>query len=100
MDEEREELYFIEAKHHKQSINWGHLSNVFIWAEKFKPSVLVIAVSSHLANNCKDEVSEWEKNHPYIRVIRWERKKIEELVLSKPSVRNLAVKLKLIPKFR
>lgn len=100
LDEEREELYFIEVKHFRKAVNWVHLSNAFTWAEKFKPSVLVIAVSSHLANNCRDEISDWEKNHSYIHVIRWERKKIEELVLSKPSVRNLAVKLKLIPKPR
>lgn len=98
LDEEREELYFIEAKHFKKGVNWVHLSNAFTWAEKFKPSVLVIAVSSHLANNCRDEISAWEKNHSYIHVIRWKRKKIEELVLSKPSVKNLAIKFKLIAK--
>ena len=98
LDEEREELYLIEAKHFKKGVNWVHLSNAFTWAEKFKPSVLVIAVSSHLANNCRDEISVWEKNHSYIHVIRWERKKIEELVLSKPSVKNLAIKFKLIAK--
>ncbi len=87
LDEEREELYFIEAKHFQKGVNWVHLSNAFTWAEKVKPSVLVVAVSSHLANNCRDEISDWEKNHSYIRVIRWERKKIEELVLSKPSVK-------------
>ncbi|MBD1898319.1 restriction endonuclease [Coleofasciculus sp. FACHB-129] len=98
LDEEREELYFIEAKHFKKGVNWVHLSNAFTWAEKFKPSVFVIAVSSHLANNCRDEISAWEKIHSYIHVIRWDRKNIQELVLSKPAVKNLAVKLKLIPK--
>lgn len=98
MDEEREQLYFIEAKHHKKGANWGHLSNAFTWAETFKPSVLVIAVSSHLTNSCRDQISDWGKKHPHIYVIRWERKQIEKLVLSKYSVYNKALELKLIPK--
>jgi hypothetical protein len=99
LDEEREELYFIEAKHFiKQPVKWTYVSDAFTWAEKYKPSVLVIATSKQFTNPCKDEISDWEKNNPHIHVILWERKQIEAFVLSKPSVKNLAVKLKLIPK--
>jgi hypothetical protein len=99
LDEEREELYFIEAKHSiKQGIKWVKISDTFNWAEDKKPSVLVIATSKHLTNPCKDEILDWEKKHPHIHVTRWEGKQIEAFVLSKLSVKNLAVKLKLIPK--
>lgn len=99
LDEEREELYFIEAKHFiKQSVGWTDVSDAFTWAEKYKPSVLIIATSNYLTNPCKDEISDWKKKHLHIHVIRWERKQIEELILSEPSVKNLAVKFKLIAK--
>jgi len=99
LDEEREELYFIEAKHFiKQSVKWTYVSDAFTWAEKYKPSVLIIATSNRLTNDCKDQILNWQKEHSHIHVIRWEQKQIEALVLSKPSVKNLAVKLKLIPK--
>ena len=100
LDEEREELYFIEAKHFtKRGVNWVDISDAFKWAEDKKPSVLVIATSFHLTNPCKDEIFDWEKKHPNIHVIRWERRQIQSLVLSKPSVKNLAVKFRLIPKY-
>jgi hypothetical protein len=99
LDEEREELYFIEAKHStKQGVKWVKISDAFNWTENKKPSVLVIATSKHFTNPCKDEILEWEQKHPHIHVIRWERKQLEAFVLSKPFVKNLAVKLKLIPK--
>ena len=99
LDEEREELYFIEAKHFiKQGVKWVKISDAFNWAEDKKPSVLVIATSNHLTNPCKDEISDWENKHPHIHVTRWERKQIESLVLSQLSVKNLAVKFKLIAK--
>ena len=99
LDEEREELYFIEAKNFiKQGVKWVKISDAFNWAEDKKPSVLVIATSNHLTNPCKDEISDWENKHPHIHVTRWERKQIESLVLSQLSVKNLAVKFKLIAK--
>ena len=100
LDEEKEELYFIEAKHSiKEGIKWTKISDAFTWAERYNPSVLVIATSKHLTNPCKEEVSDWKNNHSHIHVISWERKDIEELIRSKPSVRSIAIQFRIISKF-
>lgn len=100
LGEYREERYFIEAKHFKkQGVNAGHISDAFTWSQAQRPTVLVIAVSSHLTPDCRDSyIPSWKKHHPGIEVVVWERKDIEERILSQESTKELAIRFKLIPK--
>ncbi|AFZ18329.1 hypothetical protein [Allocoleopsis franciscana] len=100
LGEFREERYFLEAKHFKkQGVNSGHISDAFTWSQAERPTVLVIAVSSHLTPDCRDiYIPSWKKNHPGIEVVVWERKDIEERILSQKSTKELAIRFKLIPK--
>lgn len=92
-----QETYFIEAKHYQAGVSPTDIAPALTWAMVEKPSVLVIATSSHLTNPCRDWIDTWKKNNPTVRVYIWERKDIESFILSKTSTRKAAVRLGLLP---
>lgn len=99
LGEHREEIYFIEAKHHQSPVSPGHISGALTWAHAEQPSALVIAVSSSLTNPCKNSlIPKWRENNPKVRVILWDREDIEYFVKVQPSTRELALEMKLISK--
>jgi hypothetical protein len=101
LGEHREEIYFIEAKHHQSGVSPDDISGAFTWAQAEQPSALVIAVSSNLTNPCKDSyIPSWTRNNPKVRVIVWEREHIEDFIKFQPSTGELAIELKLISKSR
>lgn len=91
------ETHFIEAKHYKLGVSLTDISPALTWAMIERPTVLVIAVSSHLTNPCKESIDSWSKNNSTIRVNIWERKDIENLILSKTYTRKAAVTLQILP---
>lgn len=100
LGEHREEIYFIEAKHHQSGVSPDDISGAFTWAIAEQPSALVIAVSSHLTNACKDTyIPHWRRSHPKIRVVVWERRHIEEFIRSQASTGELAIRFKIISKY-
>jgi hypothetical protein len=76
-----------------------HISGALTWAQAEQPSALVIAVSSHLTNPCKDTcIPKWRKNNPNVRTILWERGDFEDFIKFQPSPGELAIEFKLISK--
>jgi hypothetical protein len=101
LGEHREEIYFIEAKHYQSGVSPEDISGAFTWAQAEQPSALVIAVSSHLTNPCKDAyIPSWRRNNPKVRVIVWEKRDIEDFIKFQSSTGELAVELKLISQSR
>jgi hypothetical protein len=99
LGEHREEIYFIEAKHHQSSVSPNHILGALTWAQAEQPSALVIAVSSSLTNPCRNsQIPKWRKNNPKVRVILWEQENIEEFIKSQESTRKLALEFELISK--
>jgi hypothetical protein len=94
---ESEDLYFIEAKHHKAGVPPDHIAGALSWAQAEQPHALVFAVSRHLTNPCRDNVDAWKRNNPRVKVIVWERSDLENLILADADLRDLAVKLRLLP---
>ncbi|WP_169157400.1 restriction endonuclease [Brasilonema bromeliae] len=92
-----QEIYFIEAKHYQSGVSPTDIMPALSWAMAEKPSVFVIATSSHLTNPCRDFIDSWKKNNPNVRVNIWERKDIESFILSKTSTRKAAVSLGILP---
>ncbi|GAX34690.1 restriction endonuclease [Nodularia sp. NIES-3585] len=96
-DEYISETRFIEAKHYQSGISATDITEALSWAMAEKPTVLVIASSSHLTNPCKEFINSWEKNNPNVRVKIWERKYLEGAILSKTATRQAAIRLGLLP---
>jgi Restriction endonuclease len=92
-----EETYFIEAKHHSSGISPTKIAGALAWAQAERPSVLVLAVSSHITTPSRDHLSAWGRNNPTVRVLTWERKELENLILSSSQTRNFAVQINLLP---
>lgn len=63
-----QDLYFFEAKHHAAGVSPDHISGAFAWAQAEQPHSLVLAVSSHFTNPCRDNIDAWRRNNPRVKV--------------------------------
>jgi hypothetical protein len=89
--------YFVEAKHYQSGVPPTALAGALAWAQAEQPDVLLIAVSSHLTTPCRQHVEAWGRNNPRVRVLIWERRELENEILSKPQARDAAVAAGLLP---
>jgi hypothetical protein len=92
-----EESYFFEAKHHQHGVSPIDIAGALAWAAAEVPQVLVLALSSHLTTPGREHVDAWARNNSRVRIVVWERKEIENRVLSNEATRSLAVQFHLLP---
>ncbi len=92
---ERLETWFVQCKCHVRGVPPEKLDGALAWSAAERPDVLLFAVSNFLSNPAKVYLEKYERNNrPAFRVKRWERKDLERLLSSDPS---LSRKYKLDP---
>ncbi|MCH7697885.1 MAG: restriction endonuclease [Chloroflexi bacterium] len=80
------EKWAVQVKHHVRAVSWSELQSAFYGAKVGKPDVLLLVVSSHLTNPCKDQLRRYlEKESLAYRVRIWEGPKIEKLLSQEKS---------------
>lgn len=94
---ETDDIYFVEAKHHEAGVSPDHISGALAWAQAEQPSAMVLAASSHFTNSCRENIKAWSRNNSNIKVIIWQRKEIQDLVLGSVEVRDFAISIGLLP---
>lgn len=94
---EKENLFFIEVKHYGSGVPATALSGALSWAQAKKPDFLLIVVSSHITTPCREHLAAWQNSNPTVEVEIWERKEVEEKVLSASGGRRYAVNVNLLP---
>jgi hypothetical protein len=92
-----QDVYFFEAKHHANGVSPDHISGTLAWAQAEQPYSLVLVASSHFTNPCRENINAWKRNNSKVRVSMWERKELEEIILSSSVLQNLAISLGLLP---
>jgi hypothetical protein len=81
------EKYFIQCKHFKEGVPPTKLEDALAWSFAERPSVLLFVISNFLSNPAKNWLEAYERNnHPPFRIKVWERKDLEGLLASNPSL--------------
>ena len=81
------ETWFAQCKHYKRGVPPEALQDAVAWAVAERPSVLLIVASNFLSNSAKNWIENYERNNqPPFRLKLWERKDLERLLSSSPTL--------------
>lgn len=81
------ETWFVQCKHYVHGVPPEKLQGALSWATAERPAVLLFVVSNFLSNPAKMYLEEYERNNrPPFRLRLWERKDLERLLSSHPSL--------------
>lgn len=84
---EHMETWFVQCKHYERGVPPEPLQPAVSWATAERPDVLLFVVSNFLSNPAKNWLGDYElNNRPPFRLKLWERKDLERLLSSYPSL--------------
>ena len=84
---ERLETWFVQCKRYESGVPPEKLQGAIAWATSERPAVLLFVASNFLSNPAKTWLTNYEaSNRPPFRIKVWERKDLENFVVTQPHL--------------